>query len=524
MGNYVKRIFLLAVVFLLTLVVAACGSSDKGTSGDDTGTDSNAESSSGENKSVIIGIGASVETLDPANYRDRTTESVLRNIFDGLVMPGEDGETIPLIAESWENPTPTEWVFKIKDGVKFHDGSDLTVEDVVFTFERVLNEGAMGGETSPRQGLLGPMEKIEAVDDSHVKFTFEDPWPIFLKMLPHQQIIPKAYLEEVGDEEFRKSPIGAGAFKFVEGNLDDRVVLEKFEDYHNGVQEIDFLVFDVIPETSSRVSALQAGEVQRINALSPTLATELMNDDSIEVKDVNSTRAYMTEMNTQMAPFDNPEVRRAMNYAVDMDNIIDSIFGDYAVRLPGPMLTDSFAHKDDLEPYDYDPEKAKDILKAEGLEDGFSLIIDTEEKNKEVAEAIAADLRAIGIDASSRVWDLAVLREMLLDGERQMYVGDWGNSTLDPYDFLNPKIKTDDRGNYSQYSNSRVDELLELGDVEQDEAKREEYYIEAQEIIFDEAPWIFGYTVKEIEAGHANLKGWSPSADGMLNMFGVTLE
>src|SRR5699024_5022769 len=131
---------------------------------------------------------------------------------------------------------------------------------------------------------------------------------IFLKMLPHQQIIPKAYLEEVGDEEFRKNPIGAGAFKFVEGNLDDRVVLEKFEDYHNGAQEIDFLVFDVIPETSSRVSALQAGEVQRINALSPTLATELMNDDSVEVKDVNSTRAYMAEMNTQMAPFDNPEV------------------------------------------------------------------------------------------------------------------------------------------------------------------------------------------------------------------------
>src|SRR5699024_6925173 len=212
------------------------------------------------------------------------------------------------------------------------------------------------------------------------------------------------------------------------------------------------------------------------------------------------------------------------NYAVNMDNIIDSIFGEYAVRLPGPMLVDSFAHDDELEFYEYNPEKAKEILKEAGLEDGFSLIIDTEEKNKEVAEAIAADLRAIGIDASSRVWDLAVLREMLLDGERQMYVGDWGNSTLDPYDFLNPKIKTDDRGNYSRYSNDRVDELLELGDVEQDEQKREQYYLEAQEIIYEDAPWIFGYTVKEIEAGYAGLKNWGPSPDGMLYMSKVTLE
>lgn len=515
-----RRFFLLSVTLIAVLLFAACGGGDTTDSSSDAGDDV----STGEEKSVIVGISASVETLDPANYRDRTTESVLRNIFDGLVTPGEDGETEPLIAESWENPSPTEWIFKIKEGVKFHDGSDLTVEDVVFTFERVLHEGAMGGETSPRQGLLGPLEKVEAVDDTHVKFTFEDPWPIFLKMLPHQQIVPKAYLEEVGDEEFRQKPIGAGAFKFVEGNLDDRIILEKFEDYHNGAPDIDYLVFDVIPETSSRVSALQTGEVHRINALSPTLAKELMDDDRIEVKDVNSTRAYMAEMNTSIEPFNDPKVRQAMNYAVDMDNIIESIFGDYAIRLPGPMLIDSFAHHDELEFYEYNPEKAKELLKEAGYEDGFSLIIDTEEKNKEVAEAIAANLREIGIDASARVWDLAVLRDMLLDGERQMYVGDWGNSTLDPYDFLNPKLKTGDRGNYSLYSNPRVDELLELGDVEQDEAKREEYYKEIQEIIYEDAPWIFGYTVKEIEAGQVGLKNWAPSPDGMLYMSKVTLE
>src|SRR5699024_1767009 len=318
-------------------------------------SDSTTDTSNGDNNesaSALIGIAGSVETLDPANHRDRTTESVLRNIFDGLVRIGEDGEIEPLIAESWENPSPTEWIFKIKDGVKFHDGSDLTVDDVIFTFERIINEGAMGGETSPRQGLLGTLEKVEAVDETSVKFIFESPWPIFLKMLPHQQIIPKAYLEEVGDEEFRENPIGAGPFKFLEANLDDRIVLEKFEDYYGGAPNIDFLVFDVIPETSSRVSALQAGEVHRIHALSPTLADEISVDQNIEVKDINSTRAYMAEMNVNIEPFDNVQVRKAMNHAVDMETIIESIFGEYALRLPGPMLTDSFAHNDELEFYE----------------------------------------------------------------------------------------------------------------------------------------------------------------------------
>ena len=513
-----KSVIVLMFVGLLALLMTACNGSDS-----DGSIDSSDSMKANEIASVIVGLDASITSLDPANHRDRTTESVLRNIYDGLVKITDDGEVEGLIAESWENPSPTEWVFKIKDGIKFHEGSDLTVDDVVFTFERIINEGAMGGETSPRQGLLGTLEKVEAVDDSHVKFTFESPWPIFLKMLPHQQIVPKAYLEEVGDEEFRNNPIGSGPFKFVEGNLDERIVLERFDDYHGGAAKIKHLVFDVIPELSSRVSALQAGEVHRIVAVSPAIAEELLHDDNVEVKNVNSTRAYMLEMNVEMEPFDNPQVRKAMNHAINMDTIIGSIFGEYVERLPGPMLTDSFAHHDGLEFYEYDPEKAKQILVEEGYGDGFSVVIDTEDMNKEVAEAIANNLREIGIDANTRIWDMAVLREMLLDGERQMFLGSWGNSSLDPYDFLNPKLKTGDRGNYSQYSNPRLDELLEAGDVELDEAKREEIYLEAQEIIYEDAPWVFGFTLSEIEAGHKSLQNWSPRFDGMIYMDEATL-
>lgn len=519
--NLRNRIFFVIGTIILLFFITACGSSDSNTSSEN---DNQESSSSDEPKSVIVGISGSVETLDPADHRNRTTESVLRNIYDGLVRFDENREIEGLIAESWENPTPTEWLFTIKDGIKFHDGSPLTVDDVVFTFERSFVEGKMGGETSPRQGLLGPLSAVEAVDDHTVKFIFDEPWPIFLKMLPHHQIVSKDYIEEVGDEEFRKNPIGAGPYQVVEANLDDRIVLEKFPDYYRGEPNIDFLVFDVIPETSSRVSALQTGEVHRITTLTPDLAEQIQSDENIEIKVVNSTSAYMAEMNVTLPPFDNPNVRRAINHAINMDEIVSSIFGDYVIRLPGPMLTDSYAHDDSLEFYEYDPEKAKQILEEEGVGEDFSLIIDTDANNKEVAEAMASYLRDIGIDANARVWDLAVLRELLLEGERQMYFGTWGNSTLDPYDFLNPKLKTDDRGNYSLYSNSKVDELLEQGDVELDDEKRQAIYKEIQEIIYEDAPWVFGYTVQSIDAGRANLIDWELTADGMLYMPFVDLE
>lgn len=511
-----KMKYFLSIVLAFTLIMAAC--SNKSNSKNDNTKEKN------ENASVVMGIMNPVETLDPANHRDRVTESVLRNLYDGLVTRDAMGEIQPMIAESWENPNPTEWLFKIREDVKFHDGSDLTVDDVVFTFNRIIKEKAMGGESSPRNGLLGPLSKVEKADDSTVKFTFDSPWPIFLKMLPHQQIVPQKYIEEVGDDEFRKNPVGAGPFKLVEAKLDERIVLERFENYYGNVPKVKNLVFDVIPETSSRVSALQAGEVQRIHGVTSSLADELKNNPDITVKSVDGTRVNMVEMNTTKAPFDDVNVRRAMNHAIDMEKVISSIYGEYATRLAGPMLSNSFALNTDLKPYEFDPEKAKKLLKEAGYGDGFSVVIDTTDEQKEVAEAIASELRSIDIDAKTRVWDIGVLKDLLLKGERQMYVMNWGNSTLDPYDLLNPKLKTDDRGNYSLYSNKEVDRLLEEGEAELDEGKREEIYKTAQQIIYDDAPWVFGYSLEEIDAGASNLENWEPYPDGMLYMRDIEVK
>ncbi|HED24493.1 MAG TPA: ABC transporter substrate-binding protein [Firmicutes bacterium] len=526
-------IALLLVLLFCVSPLTGCETSEEPVVDGDEEVDETEDEETGvdEDYTLVIGLAQTILTLDPANHRDRVTETVIRNIYDGLVTRTPDGVVVPEIAESWENPEPTIWEFKIRDGVKFHDGSDLTIEDVVFTFNRVIQEGAMEGETSPRKGLLGPVVEVEAVGDDTIRFILEEPWPILLAMLPHQQIVSKAYLEEVGSD-IATSPMGTGPFKFVEGSIDERIVLERFEDYYGGSPEIPpvgpapaaRVIFEFMPEVSTRVAAIQGGDVHIIHNVPPDMVSTLEADPNVVVKTVDGTRMHMFEMNCDMAPFDDVRVRQAINYAIDMDAIVDNVLLGYGTTVAGPLLPHGFAVHPDLQPYGYDPEKAKELLTEAGYGDGFELVIDTEDVLKDVAYAAASMLQDIGIEASVRIWDWGVLRDQLIEGERMMCFGNWGNSTLDPSDLLVPKLRSNDRGNYSQYANPELDALLDAAEIAVDRDEREELYHQAQEIIYNDAPWVFGYVGLEIEACRANVVNWEPSTDSRINLHDVALE
>lgn len=324
---------------------------------------------------IIVGMKADkIITLDPAMYRDRDTETVLRNMFDGLVTRTWDGKVVPEIAESWTIPSDDVYIFKIRKDVKFHNGKTLDADDVLFTFERILEDGAIAGQSSPRKGLLGPLEAVEKIDQYTVKFTLANPFPIFPQALVHFQIVPKDYIEKVGDTEFAAKPVGAGPFKFKEGRLDDQVVMERFDEYYGGSREIPpagvapakRAIFRMMPEATVRVAALKAGEVHIIQQLPPDLAKTLAADKNIQVKSVDGTRVYCVELNCQKPPFDDVRVRRAMNYAVDWDAILTSIYGGNGVRLACAFLPSGFGFDPGLAPYPYDPGKAKALLREAG--------------------------------------------------------------------------------------------------------------------------------------------------------------
>lgn len=324
---------------------------------------------------IVVGMKTNkIVSLDPAMHRERDTETVIRNMFDGLVTRTWDGKVVPEIAESWSNPADNIYEFKIRQGIKFHNGEKLDADDVVFTFERILQEGAIGGQSSPRKGLLGPLEKVEKVDAYTVRFTLQNPFPVFLQALVHFQIVPKDYIKKVGDQKFAEKPVGCGPFKFKEGRLDDRIVMERFDGYYGGSPDlppvgpaaVKRVIFRMMPDPATRIAALKAGEVHIIQQVPPDMAADLEKDPKVQVKKVEGTRCYAVEMNVAKPPFDDVRVRLAMNYAINWDEILKTVYGGGATRLATCFLPSGFGFNPDLKPYPYDPEKAKQLLKEAG--------------------------------------------------------------------------------------------------------------------------------------------------------------
>ncbi len=322
---------------------------------------------------LVVGLNVDrILTLDPADYRDRETETVIRNIFDGLVTRTPDGKVVPEIAESWTQPQPNVYKFKLRSGVKFHNGETMRAEDVVFTFERIMSPTGVNGKQSPRLGLLGPLEKVEKVDASTVRFTLKQLSPQFLQLLVHTQIVPQKYLERVGDEEFARQPVGTGPFKFVRGRLNSEVVLERFDGYYGGSRELPSVgparlrqvIFRMMPEPSTRVASLKASEVQIIEDVPVDLAAELKQDSNVQIMSAQGTRAYMIELNNQVLT--DKRVRQALNYAVNWDDVLNAIYQGRAHRIATAFLPSGFGYDGSLQPYPYDPKKARQLLREAG--------------------------------------------------------------------------------------------------------------------------------------------------------------
>ncbi len=500
---------------------------------------------------VVIAMAAAPVSLDPADHRSRESETVIRNMFDGLVTRDNTSGVHLQLAESIDWIDEQTLDIKLHEGVKFHDGTEMTADDVVFTFERIINENQIEypePHTSPRKGLIAPLESIEKTGDYSVVMRFSGPWPPAMQLLVHQQIVPKAYIEEVGTQGFIEKPIGTGPFKFVSAQPGfEEVVLERFDDYYGGSADlipvgtacVDQVVFRVIPEASTRVSALLAGEVDIVSAVPQDLIPNLEADSNLQVATVAGTQPKWIELNVNQPPFDDVRVRQAMNYAVDKDLIIEQIYGSRAVALPGPLSPfNNFANQS-LSPYPYDTAQALDLLQQAGWEDAdgdgildkdgqpFAFTIDTIESWRPLAEAVADMYRAIGIDANVRFWEYSVVKPQLQAGERMAYLDDWGDSAFDPVGHFEAKwhgFVADTpygRGNFSGYNNERVNELTEMGETTADESERHTIYDEAQQIVYEEAPAVFLLLPEEVEAASVKISNWSPASDSRQNMHDV---
>jgi peptide/nickel transport system substrate-binding protein len=505
----------------------------------------------GSGNTFIFGRGVDSLSLDPINATDGESLRVTRQIFDGLLnFAPESTDVIPALAT--EIPEPENggrsYTFKLREGVKFHDGAEFNAEAVKFNFDRwrdSKNPYHKGGGPQSKKftyyvsqfggfdddSLVG---SVEVVGEYTVSFSLKQPQGPFLKniaMSPFGIASPKAIKEDV--ENFWENPVGTGPFKFVEWNRDSTVELEAFEDWwgsdlpasQGGTgPKVQKVTIRSIPENTSRVAALTGGQLSAADGLTP--------DDVPSVKQTGLkvefrpplTIGYLA-MNTQKEPFNNVEVRQAINHAIDMNKIVRAFFGDTGEVATTYMPPTVPFFNEDIERYSYDPEQARQMLQDAGVEN-----LETElwympvpkpymPDGKGIAQEVQADLKKVGVNAELVTYEWGTYLEKTGSGQHPMCLLGWPGENGDPDNFLNVLLGSASATetyalNVAYYKNPEVDELLQQGRTTIDPDERQRIYLKAQEILVGDAPWVPIAYAKPPLGFQKNVQGYQASPTG----------
>ncbi len=491
------------MIFLLVFVAAGCGSKKE-----------SAEAAAPAVKEITYANAADISTLDPRNATGTDTAAILAHMFSSLLKTDKDMQVVPDLAASYENIDSTTWKFTLKDNVTFHDGSKLTSADVKYTFDTIADK-----DKKYRLASDFSFISIEVIDDYSFFLKTAEPFADLQIRLNYVKILPKAYLEEVGDEEFAKNPIGSGPFKYVERLKDERVVIEAYDGYFGGKPALDKITYKIIPEAASRIAALEAGEVDIIGKVSTSQVPRLQSLDNIEVVGNPTTRVIFLGMNSiAEGPLQDVRVRKALNYAVDRDLIIEGVLDGYGNKLASISNPEFFGYDASIAGFEYNPEKAKALLAEAGYADGLDLdfsVTTSYLNGTDVAQAIAAQLAEVGVNVNLQQIDAGQQREQIINKTISgLYMFGIGGPycTID----LVAKLSFSTGERYSTYSNPEFDALRKKAAATIDDAERAALLSDLQQMAIDNAAGLFLYQQYGLLAQNSRVQNWSPRIDEMI--------
>ncbi|WP_370876082.1 glutathione ABC transporter substrate-binding protein [Evansella vedderi] len=512
------------------MLIVACSTegsveSDPEDNSSDKGSNDNVviEDEGNKRDEIVIAVNENFITMDPHNSGDRNSNAVQGAMLEGLI-DERDGEIVPVLAEDFEvNDDATEFTFYLREGVVFHDGQPFNAEAVKANFERIT------GDQSLRLYSRGfnDITDIDVIDEYTIKITLSQSNSSMLtKIVPARMISPKALKEE----DLTRNPVGTGPYKFVEWVPGDHLTVELNENYWNqGQAKVQKITYRPVPENGARVAMLKTGEADFIFPVPTQNLAELEEDENIIVETNQSTIARYVSLNTMKEPFNDVRVRQALNYAIDKDAFINVVMAGFATPLDSVLPSTIFNYQQQ-ELYQYNIERAKELLAEAGYENGFTAEIwgNTNSDTVRGMQFIQQQLSQIGVELEVLSMEEGTLSERIYGGhgpeeaEVEMWYVSWGGFPSDTDHAIRPILGGNSfppaGGNSAYFSNPEVDQWLFEANATVDAELKRELYGKVQQKIYEEAPWIFLASDENLFGRRADLEGVYVTPNGRIHV------
>ena len=480
-------------------------------------------------KDVVVAVQSNFTTTDPYDANDTLSQAVAKSFYQGLYGFDKNLKMIPVLADSHTvSKDGLVYTFKLKSGIKFHDGTDFNAEAVKTSFDRVTNPE----NKLKRYTLYKNIAKTEALDATTVRVTLKEPFSPFINTLAHPSgvIISPAALAKFGSKGIAQNPVGTGPFKFVEWKSTDYLKVAKWEGYwKKGYPKIDSITWRPVVDNNTRAAMMQTNEAHFAFPMPPEALESLSKKASLEVTKAPSIIHRYLSMNTQQKPFDNPKVREAINYAINKDALVKVAFSGYAVPAEG-VLPQGVEYATKLGPWPYNPVKAKELLKEAGYPNGFESTLwsaynyTTAQK---VIQFVQQQLAQVGIKVQVRALEAGQRVELVESAQdpatapvRMYYVG-WSSSTGEADWAIRPLLASESLPpkmfNTAYYKNPEVDADIAKALVTTSSTEKARLYADAQQRIWKDAPWAFLVTEQLLSVRARNLTGFHVIPDGSFN-------
>lgn len=427
---------------------------------------------------------AEPSSLDPHVQWNTDSFNVYRNIFDNLLTRDDKGEIVPQIATEWKYFSDAEIEFKIRDDVKFHDGTPLTAKDVAFSIKRIIDPAF----ASPQVGQFNQISDAVAKDDTTVVVTTKGPYPVLLAQLTKLSIVPEHVVEKLSKDEFNIKPVGSGPYKLENWNRGVEVLLARNDDYWGKKGEFPKVAFRAVPDGSTRIANLQAGTADLASNLDNDLAAQLEASGQGKVLRVRGERIAFFSLNINKAPLDDPRIRLAIAHAIDKHGIVEGILGGYDAPIDELTSPVSFGFVEGIKAPEYNPEKAKELVAEVGDAAKTEItLLTTPTYDQRVVQAIQQMLNDVGLNVKIDTTDMGNWMQQMQSGSSTIpsaAFGRWSCGCQDADGTLYPLLHSS--SSWSTVKDERLDKALDEARTNINPERRLELYKSVHEIVAEE--------------------------------------